>query len=330
MQRRTAVGALLATPWLTLPGAARAQGKPLTIVVGSTAGGSTDTLARVLGKALGSQLGRSVIIDNKPGGNGTISDGFVARAAPDGNTLLMAAMAFTVNPLVFKSLPYDPVESFTPITMVARLPNLLVARKDAPFHTAADLIAYAKAHPGKLNFAVAGLGSSIHLATEDFKLRTGTKMLSVPYKGTSAALTDLMAGAVDLLFVDVEMPGMDGLELISWLRRSCLDPNAFAPVIMTGGHVRKDKLNRVRDCGANFLLTKPFSATTLLERIVWTARDTRPFLEVGDYFGPDRRFRSGSAPGGTERRADLIRRAELEAARAAEQATALAAAGDEA
>ena len=201
MQRRTAVGALLATPWLTLPGAARAQGKPLTIVVGSTAGGSTDTLARVLGKALGSQLGRSVIIDNKPGGNGTISDGFVARAAPDGNTLLMAAMAFTVNPLVFKSLPYDPVESFTPITMVARLPNLLVARKDAPFHTAADLIAYAKAHPGKLNFAVAGLGSSIHLATEDFKLRTGTKMLSVPYKGTSAALTDLMAGAVDLLFV---------------------------------------------------------------------------------------------------------------------------------
>ncbi len=201
MQRRTAVGALMGMPFLTLPGVVHAQGKPLTMVVGSTAGGSTDTLARVLGKAMGTQMGRSVVIDNKPGGNGTISDGFVARAAPDGNTVLMAAMAFTVNPLVFKNLPYDPLKSFTPITMVARLPNLLVAPKNAPFNTTAELIAYAKAHPGKLNFAVAGLGSSIHLATEEFKLRTGTSMLSVPYKGTSAALTDLMAGVVDLLFV---------------------------------------------------------------------------------------------------------------------------------
>lgn len=201
MQRRHALRALAAAPCLVLPGISYAQGKPLTIVVGSTAGGSTDTLSRVLGKVLAGQTGRSVVIDNKPGGNGTISDGFVARAVPDGNTLLMAAMAFTVNPLVFKNLPYGPEESFTPITMVARLPNLLVARKDAPFNTAAELIAYAKAHPNKLNFAVAGLGTSIHLATEDFKLRTGTNMLNVPYKGTSAAMTDLMGGAVDLLFV---------------------------------------------------------------------------------------------------------------------------------
>ena len=201
MHRRHAL-ALAASPWLALlPHISNAQGRALTLVVGSTAGGSTDTLARVLGKVMSGQLGRSVLIENKPGGNGAISDGFVARAAPDGNTLLMAAMAFTVNPLIVKNLPYDPVESFTPITMVARLPNLLVARKDAPFSTAAELIAYAKANPNKLNFAVAGLGSSIHLATEDFKLRTGTTMLNVPYKGTSAAITDLMGGAVDLLFV---------------------------------------------------------------------------------------------------------------------------------
>ncbi len=201
MQRRHVIRSLATAPLLTLAGIARAQGRQLTIVVGSTAGGSTDTLARILGKVLGGQLDRSVVIDNKAGGNGTISDGFVARSTPDGNTLLMAAMAFTVNPLIFNNLPYDPVASFTPITMVARLPNLLVARKDAPFSSAAELIAYAKANPSKLNFAVAGLGSSIHLATEDFKLRTGTSMLNVPYKGTSAALTDLMAGTVDLLFV---------------------------------------------------------------------------------------------------------------------------------
>ena len=201
VQRRFILDALMAAPLLTLGGLAQAQGRPMTIVVGSTAGGSTDTLARVLGKVLGEQLGRSVVIDNKPGANGTIADGLVARAAPDGNTLLMAAMAFTVNPLIYKKLPYDPLDSFTPLTMVARLPNLLVARKDAPFNTAAELIAYAKAHPGKLNFAVAGLGSSIHLATEDFKLPPGPTMLAVAYNGTSAALTDLMAGAVDLLFV---------------------------------------------------------------------------------------------------------------------------------
>ncbi|HRO33308.1 MAG TPA: response regulator [Brevundimonas sp.] len=188
---------------------------------------------------------------------------------------------------------------------------------------------------GLRDSAVVNLGGAVTLVVDDspFSLELTTQALMgfgmpVRYVCHSApeAMEILKDHTVDLLFVDVEMPGMDGLELVSWLRRSGLDPNAFAPVIMTGGHVRKDKLNRVRDCGANFLLTKPFSATTLLERIVWTARDTRPFLEVGDYFGPDRRFRSGSGPGGVERRADLIRKAELEAARAAEKA----AAGDEA
>ena len=127
MRRRVTLGATLAVLISQFP--ALAQTRPVTIVVGSTAGGSTDTLARVLGKVLSGEMGRSVVIDNKPGGNGTISDGFVARSAPDGNTVLMAAMAFTVNPLVFKNLSYDPIADFTPITMVARLPNLLVARR---------------------------------------------------------------------------------------------------------------------------------------------------------------------------------------------------------
>lgn len=121
---------------------------------------------------------------------------------------------------------------------------------------------------------------------------------------------------VDLIVVDSEMPDMDGYELVRWLRRSGLDPNAFAPVIMTAAHVRRSRVADARDCGANFIITKPFSAASLLERIVWVARDSRPFLEVGDYFGPDRRFRPGRAPG-DERRADLIRKARFEAEKAA-------------
>lgn len=130
------------------------------------------------------------------------------------------------------------------------------------------------------------------------------------------AIEILKEQTVDLLVVDCEMPGIDGFELVRWLRRSGLDPNAFVPVIMTAAHIRRPRVAEARDCGASFIITKPFSATTLLERIVWVARDGRPFLEVGDYFGPDRRFRAAPAPG-EERRADLIRKAEFEAEKAA-------------
>ena len=121
---------------------------------------------------------------------------------------------------------------------------------------------------------------------------------------------------VDLILVDCEMPGMSGYEFVRWLRRSGLEPNAFAPVIMTAAHVRRSKVSEARDCGANFRITKPFSAGVLLERIVWVARDARPFLEVGDYFGPDRRFRSEPWEG-LERRSEEIRKAEFEAQRRA-------------
>lgn len=130
------------------------------------------------------------------------------------------------------------------------------------------------------------------------------------------AITVLRDHPVDLILVDCEMPGMSGYEFVRWLRRSGLEPNAFAPVIMTAAHVRRSKVSEARDCGANFLITKPFSASVLLERIVWVARDARPFLEVGDYFGPDRRFRSEPWEG-LERRSEEIRKAEFEAQRRA-------------
>jgi len=132
-------------------------------------------------------------------------------------------------------------------------------------------------------------------------------------QSAAQAIDILEVNKIDLLLVDTEMPGMDGYEFVRWLRRSGLEPNAFVPVIMTGAHVRRSRVSDARNCGANFLVTKPFSAAALLERIVWVARDQRPFLEVGDYVGPDRRIREGKAPEGDERRADLIRKTAFEA-----------------
>ena len=125
-------------------------------------------------------------------------------------------------------------------------------------------------------------------------------------RSAAHAIDILKDSPIDLLLVDCEMPGMDGHEFVRWLRNSRLDPNAFVPIIMTAGHVRKTKVAAVRDCGANFLVTKPFSAATLLERILWVARDTRPFLEANEYKGPDRRFHARVPRDDNERRADMI------------------------
>jgi CheY-like chemotaxis protein len=150
-----------------------------------------------------------------------------------------------------------------------------------------------------------------------FGIRTRYSCRSAP-----EAMEILREAEIDLLVVDCEMPGMDGFEMVRWLRRSG-PPNAFVPVIMTAAHIRRSMVDKARNCGANYIVTKPFSAASLLERIVWVARDSRPFLEVGDYFGPDRRFREGGPPG-DERRSDVLRRAEFEARKAASAAEAAA------
>ncbi len=138
-------------------------------------------------------------------------------------------------------------------------------------------------------------------------------------QNAAEAMEILSRQAIDLMVVDCEMPTVNGYELVRWLRRSTGN-NAMVPVIMTAAHICRSKIAEVRDCGANFVVTKPFSASTLLERIVWAARDTRPFLEVGDYFGPDRRFRDLGPPAG-ERRSAVIRRAAFDAQQAVQAAT---------
>ena len=182
------------------PAAAQDRDKPITIVVGSPAGGTTDTLARVIGRSMADSLQRPVLVENRAGAGGNIAATFVAKAPPDGSTLLMSFTGHTINATLYKNPGFDAIRDFTPVTMVARVPSVLVARKGAPFDDLAGLIAYAKKNPDKLTFAIGAQGSSLHLASEQFKMATGTDILNVPYKGTGPALSDTLAGTVDLMF----------------------------------------------------------------------------------------------------------------------------------
>lgn len=199
-RRKILASTALAALAVLAPVARAAADKPITIVVGSPAGGTTDALARLIARSMGETLQRTVVVDNKPGAGGNIAAQFVARSTPDGSTLLMSFTGHTINASLYRNLPFDAVKDFTPISMVARVPSVLVARKNVPFDTTAGLIDYAKRNPGKLNFAIGAQGSSLHLASEQFKLQNGTDILNIPYKGTNPALTDLLGGTVDLMF----------------------------------------------------------------------------------------------------------------------------------
>ena len=201
VRTRTAAIFLGLATALALPMAsAQENDKPITIIVGSPAGGTTDTLARVIGRSMSDSLQRPVLIENRAGAGGNIAATFVAKAPPDGSTLLMSFTGHTINATLYKNLGFDPIKDFTPITMVARVPSVLVARKGVPFDDIAGLVSYAKKNPGKLSFAIGAQGSSLHLASEQFKMMTGTDILNVPYKGTGPALNDTLAGTVDLMF----------------------------------------------------------------------------------------------------------------------------------
>jgi tripartite-type tricarboxylate transporter receptor subunit TctC len=170
------------------------------ILVGASAGGSTDTLARALANELGHHLGKVVIVENRPGAGGNIAADAVAKSAPDGNTLLMSYTSHAINATLYPSLPFDPVKDFTPLTCVAKAPSILVVNPKVPVNSLRELIAYAKAHPGQLNFAVGGIGSSLHLAGDAFKMESGTFIVNIPYKGTAPAIQDVLAGQVQLMF----------------------------------------------------------------------------------------------------------------------------------
>jgi tripartite-type tricarboxylate transporter receptor subunit TctC len=173
--------------------------RPIRLIVPFPPGGSTDILARALSDKLSQGLGQPVVVDNRPGAAGSIGAEAAARAAPDGHTLMMGHLGtLAVNPAIYKNLPYDPVKSFAPVSLMAIVPSVLVVNPSLPVTSAAELIAYAKAHPGKLAYGSAGNGSTSHLTTEYFKLVTGTDILHVPYKGVGPMLTDLVSGQLSM------------------------------------------------------------------------------------------------------------------------------------
>ena len=199
---------LLLLAGLGLPLALRAQAwpaRPVRIVVPFAAGGTTDILARALAPELQRAFGQPFVVDNKPGAGGNTGAADVAKAAPDGHTLLMGTVGtHAINPSLYSRMPYDHVKDFVPVTLVAGVPNVLVlnpanAQKNG-INSVSALIRHAKAHPGRLNMASSGNGTSIHLSGELFKTMTGTFMLHLPYGGSGPALIDLIAGNTDLMF----------------------------------------------------------------------------------------------------------------------------------
>ena len=204
--RRQGLQALAAAA-LAITGAAPAlaqdsfPSKSITIVVPFVAGGTTDILARVVGQAMGESLGQSVIIDNRAGAGGNIGGQYAARAAADGYTLFMGTVGTnSINEWLYAKMPFKPNQDFAPLTRVANVPNLLVANPQQPFKTVKELIAYAKANPGKVNFGSSGSGSSVHLSGELFKMMTKTDIVHIPYKGSAPAMTDLLGNQIAIMF----------------------------------------------------------------------------------------------------------------------------------
>ena len=176
---------------------------PVRILVGAPAGGTTDTMARTLAQALGQQLGRTVVVENKPGVGGNLAAEAVAKAPADGNTLLMSFTSHAINASLYPSLPFDPIKDFTPLTMVSSSPSVLVAHPSLPVKNVAELVTVAKEKPGRLNFAIGALGSSLHLAGDSFKMKAGVFIVNIPYRGTAPAVQDVLAGQVELMFAAV-------------------------------------------------------------------------------------------------------------------------------
>ena len=175
--------------------------KPIRVVVPFPAGGNTDIYARPLAHRLGELMGQRVVVDNRPGAGGSIGGELVAKAAPDGYTLIAGTTStFGIGPNLHSKLPYDPVRDFAPVILGSVAQNMLVVHPSVPARSVRELVALAKAHPGKLNFGSAGIGTSSHVAAELFKSMTKTDMTHVPYKGTSLAMADLLPGTIDLIF----------------------------------------------------------------------------------------------------------------------------------
>lgn len=180
--------------------------RAVTIIVPFSAGGTADLFARLLANHMQQSLGQSFVVENRGGAGGNIGAAAVAKAPNDGYTLLLGTVStHAINPSLYKTLPFDAEKDFQPISLIAQLPNMLVVKNDMPVKTVAEFVAYAKANPDKLNYGSSGVGTSIHLAAELFKIATGTKMTHVPYKSSNEIMQNLTGGHIDLAFDNITL-----------------------------------------------------------------------------------------------------------------------------
>ena len=176
---------------------------PMRIVVPFTPGGGTDILARLIAQKLNESWGQPVVVDNRPGASGTVGTAYVAKAAPDGHTLLIVPAGYAGNPSLYKKLPYDQTRELAPVSRLASGPLTLVVHPSLPAKSVKELIAFARRHPGEINFGSSGAGTLPHLSAELFNSMSGIKMVHIPYKGAGAAVTDVMAGRVPVYFMNI-------------------------------------------------------------------------------------------------------------------------------
>lgn len=208
----------------TQAAAAGYPSRPVTLIVAYTPGGPSDVLARIIGRQMEKVLGQPFVIDNRPGGAGNIAAETAAHAAPDGYTLLMGNNGLlATNQSLFKKLNFDGAKDFAPISLIGSQPNVLVVNPDFPAATMAELIAYAKANPGKLNYASSGFGTAAHLSAELFKSAAGVDLVPVSYKGAAPALQDLIAGHVQLMFAT-------SASVVGFLKAGTLRPLAVTTI----------------------------------------------------------------------------------------------------
>lgn len=237
--RRAALAGLAATS-VFAPTILRAQsGWPKTgtmrMVVPFPPAGATDVIGRIVADKLGQIWGNQVVIENKGGAGGNIGTDQVAKAAPDGNTILIVSVGMATNPFLYKGLPYDPIRDFEPVSLLAMVPNIMITPPNHPAKTVAEFVAMAKKDPGKMSFGSSGIGTSVHLSGELFNKLTGAKMVHVPYKGTADAKNDLIAGRIDCIFdnITAALPQARGGQVkalgITTAKRSTLAPE-LAPV----------------------------------------------------------------------------------------------------
>ncbi len=235
--------ALLALVLALSAGPAVAQAfpsKPVRVIVPYGAGGTSDILARSLQPRMQESLGQPILVKNKPGANGNVGAEFVARSAPDGYTVLLADIgALAISPSVYPKLPFDPAKDFAPVTMISYSPHVLAVHPSVPVSSVKELVAYAKANPGKMNFAVSGVGGAPHLAGIEFAARTGVQWAYIPYKGGAPAVADVIAGQANVIFNGMlaTWPSVKGGKLkglaISSAQRVASEPNT--PTVAESG-----------------------------------------------------------------------------------------------